>query len=200
MRRWIRLLLVGLIFAGPAAGTASALTLLDLLKLKTAGISDDVLVAVINADPTVFQLTPDDIVMLRKNGLSDKVIIALLMTVNRPPRLPAAPAVPLVESPVPQIPQVPQITPPPVVVNVTQTVEQHVEQAEPRVIYQSVPVVIPVGRVHDRERDREPLIFWGHGGQRRTDSWSTPQIERNERARAAQPEKTEKKDEKPIKK
>jgi hypothetical protein len=201
MGRWIRLLLVGSILLGPAAGTASALTLLDVLKLKAANISDDVLVAVIEADRTVFHLTPEDIVMLRGKGISDKVIIALLQTVNRVQPPPQPPMVPVEDA------RIPQLQPPaPVVVNVTQTVEQRVEQAEPRVVYQSVPYPVVVGPAVRRPSPRapEPIVYWGFGGQRRADSWSTPQIERNERARQAakQDDKPSdgKKDEKPIKK
>ena len=179
MRRVIRLLTLGSFLAfflfGLAVGTASALSLLDLVKLKTAGISDDVLVAVIEADRTVFQLTPDDIVMLRKQGFSDKVIIALLQTITK--GQPAPQVVPY-EMPA-AIGPPPQ--PAPVVVNVTQTVEQHVDHpAQPHVVYQSVPYPVFVN-ANPRPRAPDPIVYWGFGGERRSDSWSTQAIEDHNR-------------------
>lgn len=186
MRRWIRLLMVGSILVGPAAGTAFALSLVDLLKLKAAGISDDVLVAVVEADRTVYQLTPDDIVMLRGKGFSDKLIIAMLQTITRGQPAPAPQLRPDKPDYLQLQLQHPPQAPAPVVVNVTQTVEQHVEQPRPetQVVYQSVPYPVFVNRAPARTREPDPVVYWGFGGQRRTDSWSTPQIERNnERAR-----------------
>lgn len=62
----------------PAA--AQAVTLDDLIALSKAGVSSEILVAVIDADRTIFNLTPTDIVNLKKAGVPNDVIVKMIGT------------------------------------------------------------------------------------------------------------------------
>lgn len=62
-----------------------AVTLRDLIELGRAGIGDDVLVALIELDDTVYALEPRQILELKTAGMSDRVIVALLRNGRRPP-------------------------------------------------------------------------------------------------------------------
>ena len=59
-------------------GKPSALTNEDVLKLVTAAIGDDVILAKIKSSPSQFQLDTDSIVALKKAGASDRVIAAMI--------------------------------------------------------------------------------------------------------------------------
>lgn len=62
----------------PAA--ARAVTLDDIIALSKAGVSSEILVAVIDADRTIFNLTPGEIVVLKKAGVPNDVILKMLGT------------------------------------------------------------------------------------------------------------------------
>ena len=59
-------------------GAARAVTVDDLMALARAGVGADVLVAVIDADRTIFDLTPGQIVALKQAGVPDAVLIKML--------------------------------------------------------------------------------------------------------------------------
>jgi hypothetical protein len=61
-------------------GVARAVTLDDIIALSKAGVSSEILVAVIDADRTIFNLTPADIVSLKKAGVPNDVIVKMLGT------------------------------------------------------------------------------------------------------------------------
>ena len=62
-----------------ASGTnAEAVTVRDLIELARAGLTDDVLVALIETDPSMPRPDAQEIVALRAAGLSERVIIAML--------------------------------------------------------------------------------------------------------------------------
>jgi hypothetical protein len=60
----------------------------DLIELSKAGLGDEVLVALIEADGTVFNLDAPRILELRAEGVSERVITAMLRNGSRP--LPAS--------------------------------------------------------------------------------------------------------------
>jgi hypothetical protein len=65
----------------------------DVLKLVSAGLSEEVITAKIREAPQVeFQLTTDDLVALRKAGVSDRVVSTMLERSKPVPRNPAHPA------------------------------------------------------------------------------------------------------------
>lgn len=57
---------------------ASALTLDEVVGLARAGVTDAIILALIDRDKTVFAIEPDKIVKLKSDGLSEAVILALL--------------------------------------------------------------------------------------------------------------------------
>ena len=58
--------------------SASAVTVDQVVALKKAGVTDAVILALIERDHTVFSIQPEQIVELQRSGLSDPVIIAML--------------------------------------------------------------------------------------------------------------------------
>lgn len=179
MFQWIRLVVATSVVIGLTANAALAVSIRDLIKLKAAGLGDDVLIALIESDGSVFNLGADDVLSLKDQGLGEKLIIAMLRTARKaPPRpsLPAAemppPDVVLPPAPSDETQQVAQVAP--VVVNVQQTVEQHVEQprVETRTVHVPVPIAVPVFVRHRQSEKATPApVYWGFGGQRRPDTW-----------------------------
>ena len=183
MRFALRLLLPALVLLGPMQGRASAVTIQELLEFK-GKLSDDVLVALIESDGSVFHLSIGDVAALKDKGLGEKVILAMLKTATKQQTTPAPP--PMVPQPQPvyapppadpygQPPQYAQEPPPPViydpqdqgqptakapvVVNVRQDVTQHVDQPQQQ---NTQPVLrglsarlLPVRRIH-RHAGRQP--------------------------------------------
>lgn len=167
-----RALLAVLLLLG-VASQASAVTARDLVMLSQAGLSDEVLVALIESDGSKFTLTADDILDLRRQGLSEQVIVAMLRTSRVAPEPAAArdgPGPPL-DALQPQAVQPEAAAPQPVVVNVTQQVEQRVEMAPERVETIYVPVAVPVVTHPIPKRPPPEPVYWGWGGKRRPDTW-----------------------------
>ena len=74
-----RLVIVGVILCGtliPSA--ASAVTVEDILGMARAGVTDAIILALIDRDKAVFTIEPEQIVNLQRAGLSEAVILALL--------------------------------------------------------------------------------------------------------------------------
>ena len=59
---------------------ARAVTLDDIVALSKAGVSSEILIAVIDADRTIFNLTTGEIVVLKKAGVPNDVIVKMLGT------------------------------------------------------------------------------------------------------------------------
>jgi hypothetical protein len=60
------------------AAPASAVTLEQVVGMARAGVTDAVILALIDRDKTIFAIEPEQIVKLKRDGLSEAVIIALL--------------------------------------------------------------------------------------------------------------------------
>jgi hypothetical protein len=163
-----------------AATPASAVTVRDLLNLKAAGLSDEILIALIQTDGSVFYLTADEIISLSKQGLSERVLLAMIDTARKP-----QPVLPPVALPA-EASEYQQLAQPPVTLHVSQVNEQYVEQPQGR--YADYPMTYPIGyplgypiavpvfissvdRVHGKDVGRREPVYWGFGGQRRPDSW-----------------------------
>src|SRR4030088_3161144 len=74
-----RAVVLGLVAVGlltPRA--ASAITIDQVVALAKAGITDTVILALIDRDRTVFAIEPEQIVTLQRDGLSEKVILAMV--------------------------------------------------------------------------------------------------------------------------
>ncbi len=69
-------LLAALLLLTPSI--ARAVTFEDIVALSNAGVTADILVAVIDADRTLFTLTPDEILVLKNAGVPAAVIVKML--------------------------------------------------------------------------------------------------------------------------
>lgn len=77
--RATRAILVLFLFAA-GSSPAAAVTTEQVVALKKAGVSDAVILALIERDHTVFSIAPEQIVALQREGLSEALIIAMLQT------------------------------------------------------------------------------------------------------------------------
>jgi hypothetical protein len=177
MRRLILLLLV-LLPLTPAR--ADALTIRDIVELSRAGLGDDVLLALIEVDRSVFNIDTATLKSLKEAGVSERVIVAVVRSGRTPP--------PVVETPAP-LPE-PESAPAPQVIVIDHHDEPQVREVlVPYAVY--VPVVrrgfdrnrgVAVEAVHDSgrvttatidrnappQRPAQP-VYWG--GSLRPDAW-----------------------------
>ncbi len=162
MRRIFQVAVVTVLVSGAPASIASAVSVDDLVNLKANGLSDAVLVDLIETDGSVFQLSAEDVIALHRRGLSDSVLRAMIRTGHQ---------VPGVEVTAAREVAVP--APATVVVSVPVNVEVPVY----------VPVVVPVvTRPVAPAKAPEP-VYWGFGGKLRPDSWQpTPVAARDQPA------------------
>ena len=56
----------------------AALTNADVIKLKTAGLGDDLVIDKIKASPGSYHLDANDLLELKQSGLSDALIVAMI--------------------------------------------------------------------------------------------------------------------------
>jgi hypothetical protein len=57
---------------------ASAVTREEIVRLSKSGVSDAVILAMVDRDKTIFTVNPDDLVALKSEGVSDAVVLAML--------------------------------------------------------------------------------------------------------------------------
>jgi hypothetical protein len=153
------------LLAGPMASTAEAVTLKDLIDLKKAGLSDAVLVALIDSDATVFQLSAAEVRTLRDAGFSDSLIISILGTSTRDRQMREAQAATAAAAQ-------PLWTPP---------AQPPIDQPEPLPsTYVAMPmtspvyVFVPSGPTMFKGRPasaKTAPVYWGWGGKPRPDGW-----------------------------
>lgn len=86
---WLGAALLVALASGVLAPPALAVSIRDLVALSQAGLSDDILIALIEADRNDFALDGPRILELRAQGISDDVILAML-NVSRERRAEAA--------------------------------------------------------------------------------------------------------------
>jgi len=79
---------------------ASALTLHEVVTLSKAGVSEDVLLAMIDRDNTIFPIDASQLIALKRDGVSEKIVIALLKSGRQepPPAQAASPTVSFVSN------------------------------------------------------------------------------------------------------
>ncbi len=157
-----------------AAGRAEAVTVRDVIELSKAGLSDSVLLALIDVDRSVFSIDTDTLKQLKSAGVSDAVIVAMIKSgrerpvENTPPPVVPEPVSPLVAEPQPGPDTAAEPAPP-----------VPSAQAVPYPIAIPVPVyvTVPVAAAHQRspaQRAVQPEIApncvpaqvpnWGFGG------------------------------------
>jgi hypothetical protein len=174
-----------------AAGRAEAVTIRDVIELTKAGLSDQVLLALIEVDRSVFAIDAATVKQLKDAGVSDPVIVALIKS-GRTPRAPEpqpvlepAPTYDPPARPEPEVividhhdapAQAPVVVPYPVAVPVYVTAPSRRSSREDSV---TTTVQTDVGLVRARVPvpancvKAEP-VYWGFGGKLRPDSWQPP--------------------------
>jgi hypothetical protein len=115
-----------LLFALLSPAPASAVTINEIISLSKAGVSEPVILALIDRDKTVFTLSAEQLVTLQKAGVTDTIVIAMLRAGSEEPRRAAVPTAPIAEpEPLPE-PLPPPEQPAPSVVNVPYAVPYYV--------------------------------------------------------------------------
>jgi hypothetical protein len=71
-------------------GTASALTVQEVVALSKAGISDEVLLTLIERDKTIFTIDPDQLIALTRDRVSEKLVLAMLRSGRQEPPPPSS--------------------------------------------------------------------------------------------------------------
>jgi hypothetical protein len=60
------------------AASASAATVEQIVALSKAGVSESVILALIDRDKTIFTLDSDELMMLKREGVSEPIVLAML--------------------------------------------------------------------------------------------------------------------------
>jgi hypothetical protein len=158
----MRLFLLLLVLLGCVPATASAVTIDEVVALSKSGVSEQVIIAVIERDQTLFTLSPALIMKLQRDGLSDRILLALIKS-GRPSEPPVAvsPAAPAA-APVPPPPAIAVVGHGPQVPNAREPDLIAADAAEaaplpvPPPVFVPVPVIVPVPQVnaHPGRRSR----------------------------------------------
>ena len=85
MRHLPKTILALIVFVGLGASRAEAVSVRDLVELTRAGLSDQVLLALIEVDRTVFTIDAPTLKMLKDAGVSEAVIIAMIRSGRQEP-------------------------------------------------------------------------------------------------------------------
>jgi len=160
----MRLFLLMLVLLGCVPATASAITIDEVVALSKSGVSEQVIVAVIERDQTLFTLSPALIMKLQRDGLSDRILLALIKSgrPNEPP-LPTTPVAP-VTAPVPPPPAIAVVGHGPQLPNTSEsdwlaadTTEAQSPPPVPPPVFVPVPIIVPVPQlnVHAGRRVRQ---------------------------------------------
>jgi hypothetical protein len=163
-----------LVFMSLAAGRADALTVRDVIELSKAGLSDSVLLALIDVDHSVFSIDTATLKQLKSDGVSDTVIIAMIHS-GRASQADVPPP-PLEPEPITQDTSEPDMSAPD-----TSAPAEPVAPAPPQLVpypvfvpfYVAVPVA-PIGRNAHRSAQHatapvpcfeSKIPEWGFGGK-----------------------------------
>lgn len=188
----IRQVLAALVVVTALASTADALTVRDIIELSKAGLGDDVLLALIEVDRSVFSIDTATLKMLKTSGVSEAVIVAMV----RSGRMPVADAP---APPAPETDPAPVVTPEPQVI----VIDHHDPVQVPVAVPVAYPVFVSIPRrqphlippspnlpngdrrpgndLSPRNSDLSPQptkprgsscpVYWGFGGKLRPGSW-----------------------------
>jgi hypothetical protein len=193
MRRLLPLVFVMLSLA-PAR--ADAITLQEIIEFTRSGLSDDVLVALIEVDARVYPVDGATLKKLRDAGVSDRVIIAMIKSGRTPAPLPPptdllgkatqpdppAPQVIVVEQERPVVYEVPVAVPVYVTTGARLRGGHRIPYPYDNVsIYAPYPArptstVSSIGLVVGPVPPQRPVkqtepVYWGWGGKLRPDAW-----------------------------
>jgi hypothetical protein len=115
---------------------AAAVTIRDIVELTRAGLSDDIIIALLEADPTIFSLDAAKLLELRSEGVSERVLIEMLRSGRSPQAATQA-------APEPPPPIQPAVTDPPPPAPPVVVIE-HYEAPRPEAAYVAYPYFVPV--------------------------------------------------------
>jgi hypothetical protein len=154
MRPLSRILLACAVLVACSAARAEALSVRDVIELSKAGVSDQVLLALIDVDHRVYTLDNAALKELKDAGVSERVVIAMIRSGRTGPLSPPPTNVPPVTEP--QAPQEPfsdlqgaTVTsrePQVIVIDHHDAADQYAETAP---VAYAVPVFVPIQR-HSR--------------------------------------------------
>ena len=187
MRR-IALFILPLITLFPLS--ASALTVRDVVELTRAGLGEDIILALIEVDPSVFPIDTDTLKSLKDAGVSQRVIVAMVRSgrTQPPPADPAPVVSEEVRAPEPQVvvidhhdapvQQVPVAVPVYVPYAVTSNHRRgpdnrlgHVADPYDAARRLEVREGVRLDSVTDVGRTPPQPVYWGFGGHLRPDAW-----------------------------
>ena len=172
-----------------SSARADALTIRDVVELTRAGLGDEVLLALIEVDPSVFPIDTETLKYLKEAGVSQRVIVAMVRSARTPPPPRSVPD-PFISQVAPQAPE-PQVV----------VIDHH----DPERV-REVPVAVPIftfpscsvrgsrvmsitsietitfrtprtggtGRTlveTDHHQRRTQPVYWGTSGTLRPDAW-----------------------------
>ena len=153
-----------LVLLGCVPATASAVTIDEVVALSKSGVSEQVIVAVIERDQTLFTLSPTLIMKLQREGLSDRILLALIKSgrANEPP-VPASPVEPMA-APVPPPPLIAVVGHGPQLPNTSEFDSVAVDATgappplpDPPPVFVPVPIVVGVPQVNPHAGRRARL-------------------------------------------
>jgi len=182
----VRTLLVGAAI-GVFAPRAQAITLREIVELTQAGLSEEVLLALIEVDQRVFPVDPDTLKALKDAGVSPRVIVAVVKSGRMPqpqpePALVATPPAPPPDPPAPHVVVIdrPVVHEVPVAVAVLVYVavggRSRGRLREAPYVVPPTPFVpfgsraVPTAERAEPKKRPEP-VYWGWGGKLRPDAW-----------------------------
>jgi hypothetical protein len=194
---WFRRLGAMVVLVSLIATPVAAVTIRDIVDLARAGMSDEVILALIEADGTVFTLGSKDLVELKEAGVSQTVLVAMLRSGRSAPRSsleprepaepafddPAAtvgPAVVIIgRSPEPVAAAVPVYIPVPIFGTSPALPFHRAGRAESVLDRPGFGRFINDGWYEPRINHRAPgparPVYWGWDGKLRPDAWGQPQ-------------------------
>lgn len=168
------------------SSVASALTIHDVIELSKAGVSDEVLLELIQVDHRVYTIDADAVKRMKTGGVSDAVMLAMIRAGRAVAPSDAAAVPPPATAPQPQV----------IVVDHADAQPATREVEVPVPVPVAVPVVVPVVPFRQQHistiittdtgaavRARVPVpanctkvepVYWGNGGKRRPGTWAPP--------------------------
>jgi len=180
MRRIAPLFFV--LFVTVLSARADALTVRDVVELTRAGLGEEVLLALIEVDRSIFPIDAATIKQLKASGVSERVIAAMIRSGREvpipepfiaeppPPLVAPQPQVVVIDHHEPEVREVPVVVPVYVPVVTTRSVHGHTSTSSngipisgDRWVAERTPQQAPV-------RSHEP-VYWGYGGKLRPDAW-----------------------------
>lgn len=160
------LVLITVLLVPAASASAQTVSVRDIVELSKAGLSEEVLLALIEVHRPVFPVDTATLKALKDAGVAPNVIIAMIKSGRQ--ELPRA-----ATAPRPEVASEYETRPAPSPQVVVVERERNIEEPRVREVAVPVPVYVPVrSRHHERPAPKPPEpVYWGFGGKLRPDAW-----------------------------